>query len=248
MKRLIVVAVAVLLFLGGCTLFQGPTLVVKTDPQAGHPPFAIAINAACSETGGTYTLTEPGKSPVESSSGLFATVVTTYPYKGTITWTDGKQTISEPVRIGLINKSPVAHDLFLSPDSLQKGEKITIDLRYLAHGCHNGTPIRYTGIEDPDYTQDGYSPQNDHFKYYVEVFDDQGNQETVFKPDGMALSKNEYIRSPIFTWFVGWQKKEAPYPFSPQCVGSSSWPKYIHVFVEEWGDRYHWVYTVEPKH
>ena len=248
MKLSIVVALAALLVLGGCTLFQPPTLVVKTDPQGGHPPFAIAITAACSRTGGAYTLTEPGKPPVESSTGLFATIVTTYPYKGIITWTDGKQTISEPVRVKLVNKPPVAHGLFLSPNSFQNGEKVTIDLRYLALGCHNGTPMRYTGIEDPDYTQDGYSTQNDYFKYYVEVFDAQGNQETVFKPDGVALTKNEYVSNPTFVWFVGWQKKESPYPLSPQCASSpSSWPKYVHVFVEEWGERYHWVYTLNPK-
>jgi len=246
-----------LLALHGCGLIPAnePTLTVTISPAAGHPPFNIAIAAVCSEPDGAYTFTPPDGDPVSSPVGQFKAEVNTYPYKGAITWTDGERTVSESIRVGLVNKRPVAHDLNLVPSSPKLLQKEIIDLSYRAKGCENGNPQHYFGIEDPDYTQDGFSTDNDHFLYRVEVHDkDSGEQETVFDSDGRPLPAGEFRADPRFIWFPGWTKIYPPFPVGPLCSvnpsptnppGSGSIIKVVRVTVKEWGSNYAWEYEVE---
>ena len=248
----------ILITLSGCFSQSAATLVVTATPSGGHPPFITMIKAVASKEGGTYTLMEDGQQPVTSSDGAFAVNVTTWPYKGSIVWENGTTVVESAVKLTLINKGPFAHDLALFPGAPEKGQGEIIDLRYLEQGCHNGTPMSYSGIEDPDYTASGYSMQNDKFAYHVEVYDkNTGKQETIYKMDRSVLGRDEYTTSPYFKWFVGWSGTKPPFPFPPQSLLSECDPipippvpiehghdKVVNVYVKEFGNTYHWVYTI----
>ena len=247
----------------GCTLApNNPTLMVTVSPDKGHPPFNIAIAAACSESGGTFTFTPPDGEPVESNTGSFKATVNDYPYNGTINWTDGERTVSRSITVGLVNKKPIAHNLSITPhgsaqysgkemETVRYLEKEIIDLGYHKTGCPNGDPsqsLQYYGIEDPDYTQNGYSAKNDHFQYRVEIHDeDTGKQETVFDSTGDPLPAGEFRSDPRFTWFPGWTKTYPPFPLQSMSAGLEEDPpgtKIIHIIVREWGAGYSWEYKV----
>ena len=245
-----------MLALHGCVV-ENPTpiLTVVASPGSGHPPFDIAIAAICSEPDGMYTLTAPREGSVESTDGVFTATVGDWPWRAAITWSDGNSVVERPVVVTLENERPIAHDLTLTPDSILTGQGIWIDLRYLEQGCDNGTPKRISGIEDPDWSQGEDSGKNDGFTYHVEVYDQTtGQRETVFKPDAVALGKDEYTDSPYFKWFVDWVQLIAPYPFAPRecCPDPEPEPdldipthnKLINVYVCEFGSVYHWVYTI----
>ena len=252
MKKILVLLAVLSMALGGCSLISNPpTLSVAVDPPAGHPPFDITITATCSEDGGVYVLEEDGKDPVESTEGVFKSRVTTWPYIARVVWRKGEKTVSEPVKVSLVNRRPVAHGLWTS-EPYHYHALIRFDLRYLERGCESttGKPDFYTGIEDPDYTADGYSPDNDGFEYRIEVKDvDTGKYESVFYgPDRELLRPGQYISSPIFYWFVGWDGNEPLMPYrvwSPQCgPPAQEMTKEVHVYVKEFGSAYHWVYTI----
>ena len=256
--RLILIVLGVFMALAaihGCTLGpSSPTLSVTISPKAGHPPFRITIAAACSATGGTYTFKPPDGDAIESTTGQFTAIVGTYPYHGTVTWTDGKRTVSQSISVGLVNRDPVAHDLALTPTPLQYLQLELIDLSYREAGCHNGLPVRYFGIEDPDYTAEGYSDKNDHFLYRIEVHDEEtGDLETVYDTDGNPLPAGEFRRDPRFRWFPGWSKIYPPFPLNIMCGAPSLSPgptqtpghtaiKVVRVIVKEWGVNYTWDY------
>lgn len=244
-----------LLALNGCGLVpQEQTLLITVSPPSGHPPFDISIAAACSQSGGKYSLIIGGQDPIESN-GSFTATVDAWPWKARVVWSDGDTVIEEPVIVTLQNERPVAHNLSIFPGSPITGQGEWIDLRYLEQGCGNGMPARISGFEDPDYTADGYSIENDGFTYHIEIYDKEtGKQETVYKPDRTVLGPDEYTVYPYFKWFVDWSYWEPPYPFSPMsCVptptpivpiGDATREKRIEVTVKEWGSEYRWVYTV----
>ena len=231
----------------GCTLVPtGPTLTVAVSPEKGHPPFTINVAAACSENDGTYYFRANGKAPIESASGSFQVVVDTWPYTATVAWVKDDRSIVKPISLSLVNKPPTAHDLWLDSPIFYL-QKETIDLRYREAGCRNGNPLRYFGIEDPDYTAHGYSDKNDHFLYRVVVYDKKtGAQETVYDSGGHALPAGEYRSQPIFYWFPGWTKIMAPFPLAkPATVEPGDEPvsiKLIDVYVKEFGELYRWRY------
>jgi len=232
----------VLLALSSC-MKPLPILTVTTDPTSIHPPGGVIIEAVCSQEGGTYTLSVEGDDPIESTEGVFAVTVDDWPWHAAVVWTDGDSVAESAVKLTLKNERPMAHALTLSPASLLTGQGVWIDLRYLMQGCINGTPQRISGIEDPDYTADGYSIENDGFTYHVEIFDkDTGKQETIYKPDRTVLGHDEYTISPYFKWFVDRKEETPPFPFSSMSEGQAI--KLIHVYVKEWGNAYHWVYEV----
>ena len=255
---LVAIGLGMALLLVNSCMKPEPILTVTAPPNAGHPPFQTTITTACSIEGGAFTLSEQGKQPVSSTEGTFNVLIEGWPYKATIEWTDGNNVAESAVKLALINKRPVAHDLALSPGTLQEGQGVWIDLRYLEQGCINGAVMRHSGMEDPDYTGTGYSMENDGFTYHVEIYDEStGRQETVYKADGTVLGRNEYSADPFFKWFIGWSQAIPPYPFQPKDVKCTPTPvlpdptpdpdhrKLIHVYVKEWGTAYHWVYTVE---
>ena len=258
-KRLIRVAIKLslvglglllaLVAIHGCTIApNNPTLTVTVSPDKGHPPFDIAIAAVCSESGGTFTFKPPDGEAVESTTGSFKATVKDYPYNGTISWTDGERTVSQPIRVGLVNKEPVAHDLSITPGPIRYLQKEVIDLSYREAGCHNGTPVKYYGIEDPDYTGNGYSVENDNFQYRVEIYDKAtGKQETVYDYNGDPLPAGEFRSDPRFIWFPGWTEIYPPFPLQQMSVQLEEDPpgtKIIHVIVREWGAGYSWEYKV----
>ena len=263
MKRLMVFLVIgmVLFALYGCSVGgDSPLLTVAISPPSGHPPFTMVINAACSVSDGTYTLDVPGHTPVLSTDGSFTAMVNTAPWRATLSWTDGNTVVNKPIVARIENKRPVAHDLSFTPAPLFIGQGEIIDLRYREAGCKNGTALRYFGIEDPDYTVNGYSAENDHFTYHVDVYDDiTGARETVFKQDRTFLDADEFTASPKFKWFVGWSGLIPPFQFSPMVCGPDPIQqpisggsdqviaKRIEVTVKEFGNTYRWVYHVTNK-
>lgn len=231
----------------GCSLApNNPTLMVTVSPDKGHPPFDIAIAAVCSESGGTFTFEPPHGEAIESNTGSFKATVNDYPYNGTISWTDGERTVSQPIRVGLVNKEPVAHNLLIAPEPIQYLQEEGIDLSYRGTGCQNGNPTEYYGIEDPDYTTNGYSPKNDNFQYRVEIHDkDTGKQETVYDHNGDPLPAGEFRSDPHFTWFPGWTKIYPPFPLQPMSIEPEhSSTKVIRIIVREWSVDYAWEYEV----
>lgn len=256
------IAAILLYFLSGCTSFNqdSEVLTVIADPNSGHPPFETTIKAVCSKEGGQYTWDETGQwQGTGSTYNSHNTIVTTWPWHCTVTWTDGSGGFAEAtVGVSLENKIPVAHSLWTVPGYYQDGALILIDLRYLPHGCEEGSPLSYSGFEDPDYTQDGYSIENDGFTYHVEIEDmATGEFESVFYGPDRTLMGNEFVDIPIFYWFVNWTGDEPIVPYyvwSPmECLPDPSLSleedegtvgKRLHVWVMEWGETRRWIYDV----
>ena len=240
--------VLALMCLHGCFVAPiNPSLTVSVSPDKGHPPFDITIAVACSKEGGTYTLNVKGKEPVESNEGAFTATIIDWPWRAAVTWVDELGGFSEaPVVVKLENEIPVAHGFHI-PETCAYHQLVVIDLRYRPIGCtSSGVPEFYNGIEDPDYTNDGYSMENDGFTYNVQIFNvASGRRESVFYGPNRILMGDEYVENPIFYWFVTYSGAEPiiPYPvWSP--AGEVKSEKAVHVYVMEFGTVRHWVYTV----
>lgn len=239
------------LCLSGCGI--GPTinpatLTIAVSPDSGHPPFDISIAAACSESGGTYTLSVNGVT-IELPDGRFSGTIYTWPWTATVIWTGEGKTVEGKVEVTLENAKPVAHSLWFLSTDFSDREIVPIDLRYTQHGCSGrGGELLKTGIEDPDYTANGPSQENDNFLYRVEVIDAvTGVRESIFYgPDRTVLFPGDYVSTTAFTWIVNYFAYTAPFPFSTEGGVSltEKREKYIHVYVREWGIDYHWVYSV----
>ncbi|MEA3298113.1 MAG: hypothetical protein U9Q31_01215 [Chloroflexota bacterium] len=228
-----------------------PELTIVVTPDEGHPPFQIAIAAACAEPNGEYTLIVNGESIETSSEGRFTALVDDWPWEASVEWVNETVVVEKAIPVTLINERPIAHDLNMTPAEPHQYEKALIDLRYLERGCKNGAPVSLVGVEDPDFAKDEYSIENDNFTYHVEVFDaTTGDQETVFKENGVLLAPDEFTSSPFFIWFSDWSFWKPPYPF--QITSSNAQlgceidtgEKLIHVYVREFGNVYHWVYII----
>ena len=251
-----------LLCVNSCMTPVPPALTIAVSPDSGHPPFQVIIAAACSEEGGTYTLFVEGENPVGSIEGAFSATVDDWPWKAVITWSDETGAFSEvPVVVSLENATPIAHQLFTVPNVYAFRSVTLIDLRYRPVGCVAlGEPDFYVGIEDPDYTGDGFSMENDGFEYNVEIIDvASGTKESVFYgPNRTLMMPGEYVVNPMFNWIVGYSGYVAPFPFAtPSAVSSlgcgienpaltpaATSAKQIRVSVKEWGSIRRWEYMV----
>lgn len=237
-----------------------PTLTIAVSPNSGHPPFNVMIAAAYPQKGGVYTLNVEGEDPVESTEGVFTTTVDGWPWNAKVVWSDETGGFSEaPVVVKLENETPVAHGLYTVPGTYDYHQLVLIDLRYMQKGCiGSGEPEFYTGIEDPDFTGDGYSLENDGFTYNVKIIDvASGRREAVFYGPNRTLMGDEYVECPIFYWFVGYSGAAPIIPYqvwspmgcNPTPVpgpepGQGTVEKKIHVYVKEFGTARHWVYTL----
>jgi len=245
----------------GCYAPPAVVLVVEVSPDSGRPPFEVTVTVT--DMGeGTYTYEISGQEAVESTEAVFTTLVDRYPWKVRVTWTDGAGGFSEATAtVGLENEIPVAHGLWTVPNNYSDRGLILIDLRYLEHGCRNGTALSYTGFEDPDYTAGGYSMENDAFTYHVEVEDvATGQRESIFYGPDRTLMRDEYVSGSIFYWFVNWSvvwDRDPPYPYpvwspmvcpcptpDPEPGAAATIEKRIYVSVREFGATRRWVYTV----
>lgn len=270
-KTTAILGILLLLSLAGCTLFQeigpAPVLTATANPDSGHPPFKTTITAVCSEEDGIYILAATEEDSMESNTGVFTVVIEDWPWKGVVTWTDGEGTVLEAtVPLGLENKIPVAHSLWTVPRNYEDRALILIDLRYLEHGCvaSTGKPEFVSGFEDPDYTGDGYSMENDGFTYHVEIEDmATGEFESVFYGPDRTLMGDEYVDTLIFYWFVNhtgeeplyqygvWSPLGCPYNPSPSPgEDEATAGKRVHIYVREWSEIRHWFYDItasEPR-
>jgi len=232
--------------------------VATCNPTAIHPPGTVTITAT-GRTGGTYFYQPTGQDVTPSTQNTFVATVDRWPWSVTVTWRDGDNVATATARLILANERPVAHDLWVWPEGLSTGSLARFDLRYLQHGCDNGTAESYSGFKDPDYNANGYSMENDSFSYHIDVYDAAGNHETVYKPDRTVLGADEFTASPYFVWFVGWKAAIPPFPFAPQSVTdldcdptppppdpppTQTESKRVEVTVKEWGNQYRFVYIV----
>lgn len=220
-----------LLCLNSCSLFSPsapselPTLSVSAEPSSGHPPFTVDIEAQSSAKGGTYTLEVTGSPALQSTDGAFSVVVDTAPWAAQVKWTDGGSVyLSAAVPVTVENARPVGHDLWAVPNTFKDGDLVLMDMRYLAHGCDKpGTPLTYTGFEDPDYTGSGYSTENDGFTYNVRVQDvATGDWETVWTGPLREEVGTDSFAGPIFYWCVSRTDPLPPFPYTPWSPSGSS--------------------------
>lgn len=241
------------LCLSGCFSASTPTLVVTASPNSGHPSFDLTIVAACSEKGGTYSLVVNGVIIDEATEGIFVTTINSWPWKGKIAWTDEAGVCLEtPIVVALENESPIPHGLWTQPNTHLDRELILVDLRYLEHGCLNGTALTYTGFEDPE---------GDKLEYRVEVEDvATGLFESVFcGPNRRIVGRSGFTENPIFYWFVNYRGGDALYPYvvwspmgcnpnpsPPPMPGEATVEKRIHVYIREveCGTITHWAYLI----
>jgi len=250
--------VLALICLHGCTVFEAvPTLSVVASPSAVHPPCDITITAVCSQEGGTFTLSTEGEDLVVYNKDnfvvdaaghvVFVATVDGWPYKAAVTWTDGTIVVEAAVRVALENEVVVPHGLWTEPNNHPDRGLVLIDLRYLEHGCLNGTPVSYTGFEDPD---------GDSLKYRVEV-EDRGVFESVFYGDDRTLmGRTGFVDNPIFYWFVNYIGEIPIYQYgvwsplgcqpAPSPGGEETREKRIHIYVleVECNAVTHWAYDI----
>lgn len=240
-----------LLCLYGC-MQPSPVLTVTANPTSIHPPGDIAITAVCSQEGGMFTLTMEGEDPVESADGTFTGTISGWPWKATVTWTDGTAVAETAVRITLENETVVPHGLWSESNTYADRGLTEIDLRYIPRGCTgSGETVFYTGFEDPD---------GDSLKYRVEVEDMTGGVfESVFYGDDRTLmGQTGFVDNPIFYWFVNCVGEEPIYQYevwspldcqptpTPSLDGEATREKRIHIYVLEVECNIvtHWAYTI----
>ena len=148
MKKLILLFAIgmMLLALFGCNIGKvSPFLIITATPNGGHPPFSPVITAVCSAEGGAYTLTEEGKQPILSTDGVFTVTVDSWPYKATVTWTDGHRVARATVHVELIDQPPVIRRPWITGTYGVPFWRTLIDLRYDGGRFHDGPCIT-----DPD--------------------------------------------------------------------------------------------------
>jgi len=240
--------VLALICLYGCAVFEAvPTLSIVVSPNAVHPPCDLTITAFCSQEGGRFTLAVEGEDPIESIEGVFAATIDVWPWKAIVIWTDGIAVAEAVVGVILENETVVPHGLWTTPNNYDDLGLTLIDLRYLEHGCLNGTPVSYTGFEDPD---------GDSLKYRVEV-EDRGVFESVFYGDDRTLmGRTGFVDNPIFYWFVNYIGEIPIYQYgvwsplgcqpAPSPGGEETREKRIHIYVleVECNAVTHWAYDI----
>jgi hypothetical protein len=126
-------------------------------------------------------------------------------------------------------KPPIAHTFCANGarTGFMEHEKVVIDLRYLQHGCSpaTGSPASTSGMEDPEFTQDGaiYSVKTG-FRHRVSVMNlkNMGKQSVFAGRDRHLVGPSEWRSDPIFVWMAGYDGTTPPYPYNVPDIG---WPE-----------------------
>jgi len=143
---------------GGGVLPPESDFKVTLSPDKGHPPFTVEIQAT-DMGGGTYTYKATGKDTVQTTEHALSTVVSTWPFKATVTWVDGLGGFEEAeAAVDLVNTAPVINwprvngiDPNYNSCILSERSRCVFDLNYYeTEPLWPGDQIQRFGILDPE--------------------------------------------------------------------------------------------------
>jgi hypothetical protein len=151
---------------GGGILPPGSDFKVTLSPPSGHPrvdsPFTVEIQAT-DMGGGTYTYKGTGKDtvsiPWDRGGDRYSMVVSTWPWKCEVTWTDGLGGFEEAEEaIALVNTAPVINwprvdgiDPHYNGCILHEVVRYIFDLNfYQTEALWPGDQVQRFGIFDPE--------------------------------------------------------------------------------------------------
>lgn len=126
----------------------------------------------------------------------------------------------DPLPVPSENRTPIAYAPFSVSSFLIDGQRIDYDLRYLEHGCANGTAQMVTGAWDPDGDALEYLVECSYAVYAViqSQSDPSGSLRKINNQWVTFPRDDNGVQHAVVTLFVGWDAASPPYPFAPKAI------------------------------
>jgi len=143
---------------GGAVLPPESGFKIILSPPSGHPPFTVEIKVP-DMGGGTYTYKATGKDTVQTTEHTLSMVVSTWPWKCEVTWTDGLGGFEEAeAAVALVNTAPIIYwprvngiDPNYNGCILSERSRCVFDLNYYeTEALWPGDQVQRFGILDPE--------------------------------------------------------------------------------------------------